>query len=34
VKNIHKQGGTILGSSRGGFDKDKILDALEEKGIN
>jgi 6-phosphofructokinase 1 len=34
VKNIHKFGGTILGSSRGGFDKDKILNALQEKGIN
>ena len=28
VKNIHKFGGTILGSSRGGFNADKILDAL------
>lgn len=28
VKNIHKEGGTILGSSRGGFDGDKILDSL------
>lgn len=28
VKNIHKEGGTILGSSRGGFDADKILDSL------
>jgi 6-phosphofructokinase 1 len=28
VKNIHKEGGTILGSSRGGWDADKILDAL------
>jgi len=34
VKNIHKFGGTILGSSRGGFDKDKILNSLQEKGIN
>jgi 6-phosphofructokinase 1 len=34
VKNIHKLGGTILGSSRGGFDADKIIDALQEKGIN
>ena len=25
VKNIHHLGGTILGSSRGGFDKDKII---------
>lgn len=28
VKNIHKLGGTILGSSRGGFNADKILDSL------
>ena len=34
VKNIHKFGGTILGSSRGGFNKDKILDEIEKKGIN
>src|ERR1035437_1327677 len=34
VKNIHKQGGTILGSSRGGFNADKILDGLVAKGIN
>jgi 6-phosphofructokinase 1 len=31
VKNIHKEGGTILGSSRGGFNADKILDALLAK---
>jgi 6-phosphofructokinase 1 len=34
VKNIHKLGGTILGSSRGGFDADKILNSLEARGIN
>lgn len=34
VKNIHKLGGTMLGSSRGGFNADKILDAIREKGIN
>ena len=34
VKNIHKQGGTILGSSRGGFDAKKILDSFVERGIN
>lgn len=34
VKDIHKYGGTILGSSRGGFDLDKIVDALIEKKIN
>ena len=33
VKNIHKEGGTILGSSRGGFDADKILDSLVERKI-
>ena len=31
VKSIHKEGGTILGSSRGGFNADKILDALLAK---
>lgn len=31
--NIHKQGGTMLGSSRGGFDGDKILAQLLKKGI-
>jgi 6-phosphofructokinase 1 len=30
VSNIHKKGGTILGSSRGGFDGEKILDSLIE----
>uniref|UniRef100_A0A7S3A3W8 Phosphofructokinase domain-containing protein n=1 Tax=Rhodosorus marinus TaxID=101924 RepID=A0A7S3A3W8_9RHOD len=34
VDQIHKQGGTILGSSRGGFDCRKIMDALETRGIN
>jgi 6-phosphofructokinase 1 len=34
VKNIHKLGGTILGSSRGGFDADKIIDELSKKKIN
>lgn len=34
VKNIHKLGGTMLGSSRGGFHADKILDALQARGIN
>ena len=34
VKYIHKSGGTILGSSRGGFDADKILDSFVEQGIN
>jgi 6-phosphofructokinase 1 len=34
VKDIHHLGGTILGSSRGGFDGNKITDALVAKGIN
>lgn len=34
VKDVHKEGGTFLGTSRGGFDKDKIVDALEKKGVN
>lgn len=34
VKHIHKAGGTILGSSRGGFDADKILNSFEEAGVN
>ena len=34
VENIHHSGGTCLGSSRGGFDLDKILDFLHAKNIN
>lgn len=34
VKSIHKLGGTILGSSRGGFDKDMILDSLLARNVN
>jgi 6-phosphofructokinase 1 len=34
VKNIHTEGGTILGSSRGGFKGKEIVDALVDKGIN
>lgn len=34
VADIHLQGGTILGTSRGGFDGVKIADTLEAKGIN
>lgn len=34
VRDIHREGGTMLGSSRGGFDLDKILDALAAKGVN
>lgn len=34
IKNIHTMGGTILGSSRGGFDLEKIINSLIERGIN
>ena len=34
VANIHHIGGTVLGSSRGGFDKKSIIDACVSKGIN
>jgi 6-phosphofructokinase 1 len=34
VANIHHEGGTCLGSSRGGFDIDKILAFLEKYKIN
>ena len=34
VQNIHHTGGTVLGSSRGGFDLEKILDFLESKKVN
>eukprot|EP00742_Colponemidia_sp_Colp-10_P002975 GILJ01003175.1.p1 GENE.GILJ01003175.1~~GILJ01003175.1.p1 ORF type:complete len:544 (-),score=79.01 GILJ01003175.1:135-1766(-) len=34
IAHIHLLGGTILGSSRGGFDLDKIIDSLLLKGIN
>lgn len=30
----HQQGGTILGSSRGGFDLDRILESVQANGIN
>jgi 6-phosphofructokinase 1 len=34
VENIHHEGGTVLRSSRGGFDIDKILDFLVAKDIS
>lgn len=34
VENIHKQGGSILGSSRGGFDLIRIVDAIETRKID
>ena len=34
TKHIHKLGGTILGSSRGGFDLKKIMSRIKSKGVN
>lgn len=34
VSGIHEAGGTVLGSSRGGFDLDKILESCEKNNIN
>lgn len=34
VCSIHHQGGTVLGSSRGGFDLKLICDAVEDRGLN
>ena len=34
VKNIHNMGGTILGSSRGGFDLHKIVDAIVAHNVS
>ncbi|KAI8544525.1 hypothetical protein RHMOL_Rhmol08G0304000 [Rhododendron molle] len=34
VNDIHKRGGTILGTSRGAHDKSKIVDSIQDRGIN
>lgn len=34
VNDIHKKGGTILGTSRGGHDKTKIVASILDRGIN
>lgn len=34
VENIHLQGGTFLGTSRGGGDVDKMVDSIQRQGIN
>ncbi|KAL5229765.1 hypothetical protein ABZP36_028541 [Zizania latifolia] len=34
VDDIHKRGGTILGTSRGGHDTKKIVDNIQDRGIN
>lgn len=34
VNDIHKRGGTILGTSRGGHDTSKIVDSIQDRRIN
>ena len=34
VKDIHREGGTLLGTSRGGFDAEKIVEWLRAKRVN
>ncbi|XP_045804024.1 ATP-dependent 6-phosphofructokinase 6-like [Trifolium pratense] len=34
VNDIHKRGGTILGTSYGGHDTSKIVDSIQDRGIN
>ncbi|KAJ9186196.1 hypothetical protein P3X46_005726 [Hevea brasiliensis] len=34
VHNWHKKGGTVLQTSRGGFDLNKIVDAIQSRGFN
>lgn len=34
VNDIHKRGGTILGTSRGGHDTKRIVDSIQDRGIN
>lgn len=34
VEDWHKRGGTVLATSRGGFDLHKIVDAIEARGFN
>ena len=34
VNDIHKRGGTFLQTSRGGHDTQKIVDNIQDRGIN
>ena len=34
ITDLHRLGGTMLMSSRGGFDADKILNSLISKGVS
>ncbi|XP_011072633.1 ATP-dependent 6-phosphofructokinase 3-like, partial [Sesamum indicum] len=34
VDDIHKRGGSIIGTSRGGHDTSKVVDSIQDRGIN
>lgn len=34
MNDIHKRGGTVIGTSRGGHDTSKIVDSIQDRGIN
>lgn len=34
VQNLHRKGGTVLGTSRGGFDVGMVVDAIQHRRIN
>jgi 6-phosphofructokinase 1 len=34
VNDIHKRGGTVLGTSRGGHNTSKIVNSIQDRGIN
>ncbi|KAM7252743.1 hypothetical protein ACFE04_008252 [Oxalis oulophora] len=34
VNDIHKRGWTILGTSRGGYETSKIVDSIQDRGVN
>ena len=33
-KDIHQQGGSFLGSGRGGYDEERIVEFLKKEKIN
>ena len=34
MSDIHKRGGTILGTSKGGHETSKIVDRIQDRGIS
>ena len=34
IKTIHHRGGSYLGTSRTGFDRDRVLDSIIKNGFN